>query len=156
MKKYDTETFLRDVETFLKSNLNAEIVKINTEKADFNLDSIDDKAYIFQSLDDKVLNYSPSVFYYIDDIQSESIDSATSEEISIEVVVILSDKKDGKLQYRLLRYLRALKDLFNNGFNKVHYSKKVKVESLVPIRFALQNSTNFVHAIGVRLTTVII
>lgn len=156
MKKYDTESFLRDVETFLKTNLNNNIIAINTEKGDFVLDQIPTTAYIFQSLDDRVVNNKASLFYYIDDIQSEAVDSATSEEISIEVVVILSDKKDNTLQYRLLRYQRALKELFNNGFNKVNYSKKVRVESLVPIRFAYQNSTNYVHAIGVRLTTVII
>ena len=129
---------------------------MNVEKPDMVLKTVSDNAYIFQTLDNKVVNHSPSIFYYIDDIQSEGIDSATSEEVSIEVVVILSDTKDGLLPYRLLRYLRVLKDLFNLNFNTVHFSKKVKVESLVPITFALQNSTNYVHAIGVKLTTVII
>lgn len=156
MKKYDTEEFLRDIETFLKTKLNDAILAMNVEKPDMVLKTVSDNAYIFQTLDNKVVNHSPSIFYYIDDIQSEGIDSATSEEVSIEVVVILSDTKDGLLPYRLLRYLRVLKDLFNLNFNKVHFSKKVKVESLVPITFALQNSTNYVHAIGVKLTTVII
>jgi hypothetical protein len=156
MKKYDTESFLRDIETFLKANLNNAITALNTEKGDFNLKLVDDLAYIYQTLDDKVVNFSPALFYYIDDIVSEGIHSATSEEITVELVIILADEKDNLTQYKLLRYLRVLKDLFNLNFNKVHYSKKVKVESLVPIVFALQNTTNYVHAIGVKLTTVII
>jgi hypothetical protein len=156
MKKYDLESFLRDIETYLKANLNDQINLINAEKNDFAIDTVEDDAYIYQTLNDRVVNYPTTIFYYIDNIASEGIDSATSEEVSIEVVAILTDVQDGLMQYKLLRYLRALKDLFNSGFNKVHYTKKVRIESLVPIEFALQNSSSYVHAIGVRLTTVII
>jgi len=154
--KYDLESFVRDIETMLKANLNAQITAINAEKGDFSLLTVADTAYIFQTLDDKVVSYSPCVFYYVDTIVSEGVGPATSESISIEIVVILSDTKDGKTQYRLLRYLRVLKDLFNIKWNAIHSSKKIKVESLVPIQFALQNSSKFVHAIGVKLTVDII
>lgn len=154
--RYDAESFLRDIETYMKANLNTQINLINAEKADFLIDEVDADAYIFQTLDDSVVNYSPCVFYYVENIVSEGIGPHTSEDLAIEVVIILSDTKDGLLPYKLLRYLRALKDLFNLGFNKVHFNKKLKVESLVPISFALQNTTSYVHAIGVRLTTVII
>lgn len=156
MKRYDTESFLIDVESTMKNNLNNLITALNTEKGDFNLDLVDDKAYIFQTLNDEVVNFNPAVFYYIDDIRSEGIDSATSEEIVVEVTIIMSDTQDGNMQYKLLRYLRVLKELFNTHFNKVHYSKKVIVESLVPINFKTQNSSNYLHAIGVRLTTSIV
>lgn len=156
MKKYDLETFVKDIETVLKADLNTYIIAINTEKADWNLSLIDAKAYIFQSLDDKVINFSPCVFYYVDDIVSTGIGPATMEEISVEIVVILSDTKDGKTYFRLLRYLRALKELFNAKFNAIQSHKKIKIDSLVPIQFALQNSSNFVHAIGIKVTTEII
>lgn len=156
MKRYDIESFLKDVESILKAEINNKINEINTEKGDFNLDLVDDKAYIYQSMNEEITNFNPTIFYYLDDIRSEGIDSATSEEVVVEVVVILTDTQDGNTQHKLLRYLRVLKELFNTHFNKVHYSKKVIVESLVPIPFALQNSSNYLHAIGVRLTTAIV
>ena len=156
-KKYDSEKFVNDVTSYMKQHLNTYIDNINLEKDDgMIINSIADEAYIFQTLDDKVVNHSPCVFYYIDDIVSEGIGPETSEQVMLDIVIIMSDPKDGSLAFRLLRYLRALKELFNEGFNSLNYSKKINIESLVPVSFALQNSSDYVHAIGVRLTTTII
>lgn len=155
-KRYDIESFAKDVEATLKSKLNTKITSINTEKGDYDIDPISDKAYFFQTLNDKVNSFSPALFYYIDDIRSDGIGPATSDDISIEIVIILSNSNDGKQAYKLLRYLRALKELFNDEFNNVKSNRTVKVESLVPINFALQNSSSYVDGIGIRLTTTIV
>jgi len=95
MKRYDIESFLKDIEAVLKAEINNKINEINTEKGDFNLDLVDDKAYIYQSMNEEITNFNPTIFYYLDDIRSEGIDSATSEEVVVEVVVILTDTQDG-------------------------------------------------------------
>lgn len=154
--KYDLETFLRDVELFMKTKLNDKIDEINLEKGDFNLKHVVDKAYIFQTLTEKVNNYSPTIFYHVEDIQSDGIPSSTAELYSIEVVIILSDSQDKLVSYKLLRYLRVLKELFNDNFNSIKYNRKVIVESLTPISFALQNTSNYVDAIGVKISTSIV
>lgn len=156
-KKYDVESFVRDIETTLKTKLNDVIDAINTEKNDtIILKNINDNAYAFQTLNDKVLSYSPFVFYYIQDIQGTGIGPATSQDIALEVVIILEDKQDHKFQYELLRYLRALIELFNNNFNNIKYSKKLTIESLTPVQFRLPNSSKYNSAIGVSIATTII
>lgn len=152
-KKYDVESFLDDVEGFLKTYLNAQITLLNSEKgADPVLLPIADEAYFLQTLNDRVANYNPFLFYGIDQVQSEGIGPATRKQYLVNVIIVMSDMgEDLLIAKRLLRYSRVLEDLFENKFAQMGNSVKLKVQSLVPVSFKLVNSSDDYRAVGVTL-----
>lgn len=151
--KIDIEYYLDQVESFVKANLNNKLSEIDTEKNDgITLKPINDKAVVFQTLNAFPVNFDPVLFYGIDSVQGESIESANEETYQIEISIILADKADKATEKKLLRYHRALKEIFQENYFKIGNTReKVRVTSLSPISFTLQNTTNPFRAIGVRI-----
>jgi hypothetical protein len=154
--KYDIESYLRQINTYLQANLNTQIASLNSEKNDsLVLKSISTDAHFVQTLNDKVANYNPYILIGVDDIgQSAGIGPATMKPLTFSVVIVLQDSiEDLEIGYRCLRYLRVLEDLFNNGFNKILPHVTFKVNSLVPIAITAVNSNDPYRAVGVQLVT---
>ena len=55
---FDTECLLKKTSEVIKAKLNGEIALIDTEKADYELDPINDEAWYFQNLDDEAFSYA--------------------------------------------------------------------------------------------------
>jgi hypothetical protein len=152
MARYDAESLLSDIETFLKANLNTKISAITTEKNDgITLRTVDSGAYFFQVLDDKIANFNPIVVYGLTDWQSDGIGPANAEKVAIEIAIILTDdSQDANIGKKMLRYHRALTELFNENWAKIRSSLKLKITSLPPITIGLNGQEN-ARAVGIRV-----
>ena len=152
MARFDVETLLEKLESKLKVSLNQKLSAINTEKGDSLLEPIPDKAWIFGSLDDRAKNFKDFVFYYVDTIDTKVAGSRTSEEYTIEIDLFLFDRQDEKIQKRILRTHRALRESVVETWEKVGIGiDRVEVESLVPIDVKLNNSSFYHKILGVSL-----
>lgn len=149
--KIDVETILKNIEDFLKEKLNDKIQAINLEKNDgITLKGIDPGAFIFQSLDEFPVNFNPVLYFGIESVDTQAEYGATAKTIKIEISVILSDSYDRTLFSRLFRYQRAIEETFVENYVTINRMReKVKVTSLEPIAFKVQNSTSEFKAIGV-------
>lgn len=147
----DIEVVLAKVEATLRAKFNDHINAINADKNDgIVLKNVSDKAYIFQSLDEKVANYNPFVYYGIDSTPTTGTYMALAKTLKIEVSVILADQEDGALFKKILRYQKALENLFTSEIFPIQgLNEKVVITSLEPVSFKLQNSTSEFKAIGV-------
>lgn len=150
---YDIDSWVTDFETFLKANLNGKITALNTEKGDApQLLTIADGAYFFQTLNDKIANFNPFIFYGINDIEPGPIGPAMSEKYLIDLIVVVVDVgQDLLIGKRLLRYNRALKDLIQSNWSSIGDGNKLKVRTLVPVAFKLANTSNEYRAIGITI-----
>jgi len=143
MAKYDTESFLKQLITLLKANLNTQISAINTEKADFSIDTIDDDAWYFQNLNDNVFNNTVFVAYGIEANAkvSEPQQDNYVKEISVFIEVSMSDDGDTtneNVMWRLLRYTRALEEVVFKNYQKIDSRAKLRVKNLEPTSFSLE------------------
>lgn len=157
MTVYDIEALLGDIETFMKANLNTKLTAISTDKNDgISLLPVDSNGYFFQTLNDKVTNYDPFVFYGLQDIDNKGgqagIGPGTEKKYSISVMICVSDTgQDVNITKRVLRYSRALSELFETSWDRVGKSIKLKVQSLVPIPFTDINTSENFRVVGVLL-----
>lgn len=151
--KYDIECFLDNLEQFLKDNLNNKIQEIDAEKnSGWSTELVDEKAYIFQSLDNLPVNFDPILFYGVSSVESQGIHGATAKNYRIEVSVIKSDSESKTIGKKLLRYQRAFEELFEeNCFIINNVRPKITITSLQPISFQLQNSSDQFKAIGIEI-----
>jgi len=151
---YDTETFFDELQTFMIANLNTQITAINTEKADdIVLKSIDDSAYFFQSLDERVTNYNPFVFYGLAaDVESDGIGPAIAKKLRVHISVISFDLNLPSIGKRYLRYNRALEEIFLSKWDRVtNHAIKIKIRNPILIDFTLMNTSDLFRVIGVEL-----
>jgi hypothetical protein len=153
--KYDVETFCDDILATLTANLNAKISAINSEKNDgITLASVESDAYFFQELNSKAANFNPYVLYSIEELGSDNAGPYASVKPTLHVIAVLSDNgedADGCAK-RLLRYQRALKEVFEENWTQNAGSVKINLSSLVPVQFSLMNSAESFRAIGVSIT----
>lgn len=153
MTKMDVECFLDQVEIFLKDKLNDKIAEIDAEKnSGWTTEPVDPESYIFQSLDELASNFDPILFYGISSVEGESIESANGKTYAIEISVIKTDDESKTIGRKLLRYQRALEEIFQENYVKINsVRQKIKVSSLQPISFQTQNSSNRFKAIGIEI-----
>lgn len=151
-KKNDLETIYRNIETILRANLNACITAITAEKADsITLELIDDEAYLFQSMNDSVLNFDPWVFYSEDSTATTGLGPTGADEFSVGVLIIKQYQNSTDEMFKLLRYRRALKECFQAKWDKINPCGKVILSNISPVPFELANSNSPHILIGVEL-----
>lgn len=153
MAKFDVENFMDEFVAKLKTNLAARVSAINTEKGDNPvLESFPDGAFIFQTLDEKALNFRDFVFYYIDDISGEINGPHASKDLTIEVDIFVYDRQDNLLMKRVLRYWRALEEAMALTWDSVGKGyDRAAIKSLTPIDVKLINSSEYHKVFGVSL-----
>lgn len=156
MDKYDLEIFMREIESLVKLNLNNAIAAMNAEKNDsIVLKTIDDDAYFFQSLNGKEINYDPYLYYGLMTIETKGTNAPygkTAESPSITVAIVFSDEgNEVDISWRALRYLRILKELFENNFDQNKNGVKLSVYSQVPVELQLLDDSRTDRAVGVIL-----
>lgn len=167
-KIYDVESFIDDLDAFLKAKVNPKIAEVN---ADFDeliedpddppnmitvhqgptLLPIPDNAYVFQSLDDRVANYNPFVFYEIatPNVNDPQVGGLQETYMIMIIIAFASDGADIETGKKLARYNRVLKELFVNGIKIGR--KKIKIVGLQPAGFANVNDTIWLRATGLNI-----
>lgn len=153
MSKFDLECFLDNLEEHIKNKLNDKIDEIDTEKdSGWTTEHVDPDAYIFQSLDNMPVNFDPILFYGVSKMPSKGIGPATAKNPQIEISVIKTDDDSKTIGKKLLRYQRALEEIFEENFYKINSVRpKIEISSLQPISFRLQNSGEQFRAIGIEI-----
>ena len=160
--KYDAERLLDDLLTIIKSNLNAKITAIQTEKDillgvnNFDVPSVEDAAY-FDSLDDKVANFNPYVYYGIGDNAVIENESAEADEITAFFTVVLADNGKPDIYKIMLRYIRALREIISENFGKIPEASNLQVITITPSNVIDQDGTEqtFHKIAGISLQTTI-
>lgn len=157
--RYDAENLMSDVKKILLTNLNSKIAAIEAEKIaasfpDTGLQPIDsDTGYFEQSWSDNILNVSPAIFYGIEEIQAKGIGPATVETYKLFVEVIVVDSGQDQLtKNRVHRYSRALKEVFEENYDRLPCQGRIQVETVRPVSFKLDlNSSEEVKVGGVSI-----
>ncbi len=106
----DEEDLLKSVRDYVKDNLNTKITAINTEKADFDIDTItaDTDHYVLGGETLDLPNHSFVNFAISEGIEVETnYDDKISKPI-ILVEVIFDNSKNRNVYTKSLRYMRAL------------------------------------------------
>ena len=156
MSKYDIETFIDNLATYLKANLGTQITAINTEKGDSALTIPDASSYALQTINDKIINYDPFVLIGVDEIETTSIHGATSKKYKVLLAIIFEDgQNDDNGFRRVWRYQRSLEQTINPGFNSVNKHVKITIESLTPVDVTLVSRSAPSRATGVLLNVTI-
>lgn len=154
MARYDIESIMNEVKAVMTTSLNTRLASIDSEKADaITLKAVSLSSYYHQELNGGTINTNPFVFYGISDIQGEaSINGSTSTELTIFAILVLTDEgQDLAIANRMLRYQRALREIFEDNFELPESRVKLSITSQVPVEVTLLNSTQTHRAIGISL-----
>ncbi len=153
MARYDLETFLTDIKDLLVANLNTKIAAITSEKNDgLTLDTINNLAYHMQGMDGPQANFDPFVYIGVVNIEGESQLLNTITQPDVMVAVVIADEGMRTEMWKvLLRYQRALKEVFEENFDFANGVGKLTIKSQVPIELQLLNNSFSHKAIGVSL-----
>ena len=157
--KYDVEKILDDIESLLKEKLNAQLQSIAAEKdalgKTVDTPEILETSYFQQTWSDNILNVTPAIFYGVDTIQATGNGPTTLEVFKIFVEVVYIDSgMDTNGKRRLLRYSRAIKEVFEKNFDALPWANKINIETIRPLAFTLDtNTSEEVRVGGVSITT---
>ena len=153
MAKYDLEMLLADVKAVMTSSLNTKLAEIDSEKADaITLATVASGSYFFQTMDAEVANCNPFILYGIEDIETIHIGPYGSKLVTITVYLVLEEGgQEANLSSRMLRYLRALEEIYETDWQTVSNAIKIKKQSLVPFELTRLNDSQPCRAVGIRL-----
>lgn len=151
---YDLEDMLFEIADMLKLNLNTQIAAVNAEKDDgIVCEEITENAYAIQSMDDKVMNYSPYVYMNIEALEPEGLGPDTSEAFGILILIVSSAINDKNQVKKVFRYAKALKRTFQLNWNKsTSGGIKLKVQTIPTQDLSLLNTTKQFKTSGVIVT----
>lgn len=153
---YDLEQLLFDLRDICKANLGTKLAAIDTEKNDGTTMSVPAQtAYFFQSLTkNQAAAEDVFVFFGMDDPIADGLGPMTIEEVEIFFIVMLKQTAESE-QYlqRMLRYTRALKEIFQENFNSTPMKNKLRVSSLSPVSFNIAGVTSTFMGAGVKVWT---
>lgn len=153
--KYDIESLLVDILGFMKAGLNTRIAAIETEKNDdIVMKPVGEDSYFLQTLNNEVVNTDPFIFYGVDVIDTDSNGPGVLQDITIGVILVLEDTgEDAFVQNRMLRYLRALTEIFQENWDKTNNKVKLKTKAYPPTQFKEEvNSSNPARAVLISLS----
>ena len=139
--KYDAERFIDDLLEIFRTNLNTKIAEIQAEKAiflgskNFDLPTLEDNAW-FDTLDVKTVNFDPFVYFGINDNALIEIESAEASDYTAFSTVILDYNGDDATMYKkMLRYIRALREIVSENFDTISEVSNLKVATINPTNF---------------------
>lgn len=162
--RYDVEELLRDLADVCKAKLNTRLAAITAEKVAQNpsdalttLAQVPDGAYFFQSLDkSRAAAHPVFMFWGLEDPVADGAGPYTIERLSIFFIVVVKDTAEQEnYMWRLMRYSRALKEIFEENFSKNRGGVKLSVSSLSPVGFDALGMPGSFKAVGVRLSATI-
>lgn len=153
--RYDLESALLDTLVVLQDNLNDKIAAIDAEKTAAGqelipaLAAIDNGAYHVQSLINKVINTQQFCFYGIEKSVPLSSGQVTAEVVNIYVTIgVLDNAQTNDAYRRTLRYIRALKEIFEENFSAFNGASKIKIETLTPVSLKLSEDSSEEYKLG--------
>ena len=152
---YDLENLMSDVKAIMVNNLNTKISSINSEKSDSTtLLTVDSDAYFLQELDSTTVNYNPFIFYSCEEIEGSGTATTVPEQFLINCILVLADQSAySDIPSRMFRYLRAMKEIFEENFFIKANSNYVSINQITPIPLTGLNEQQEFRATGIQITT---
>jgi hypothetical protein len=152
---YDLENLMSDIKSIMVDNLNTKINAINTEKSDSTtLLTVDNNAYFLQELDSTTINYNPFIFYSCEEIEGTGFGPNTPQEFLINCVLVLADQSAySDIPSRMFRYLRAMKEIFEENFSIKTNSNFISINQITPIPLTGLNDQQEFRATGIQIRT---
>ena len=157
----DIEHIIGKMEAAMRNattGLNSVFTALDAEKADgITLKPIPDEAYFFQTMDERVANYDPCLYYEISEIANENNAHQNFKAYTVTVVIIFDPGIEEAAVFskgtpkRILRYSRALEQFFASNWDSIKKGFTFHVQSLVPVSIQLVNSSKPLMAVGVDL-----
>lgn len=157
MAKYDLENLLADCLGVVTSNLNTKLAAITSEKGDgLALETLDPAQIFFQDLNKSDAAASNLfLFYGIEDPQADGIGPATALRNELFFILVLKDTGETTVfMKRLLRYMRAMQEIFQDNYDKIPRVGKIAVSSLSPVSFTIEGGGSF-KAVGVKIRAIL-
>lgn len=155
MSKFDVESLLTNIKAILVANLNTKIAAVETEKVAMgaivtHIQPIDPAAgYIEQSLSDLTNIQAQTIFYGIEHIDAVGVGPTTSQKFKCFIVVLLVDTRNDTLaKYKIHRYTRAIKEVFEDNYDQLFSSSQIRIETIAPISFKLDENTSEEMKVG--------
>lgn len=135
MAKYDIESFLENIETVFKANLNTKIDQINLEKGSNLIENIPDDGWY--------LNHVPQIWDYkqfvVWGLNSTSMSGqqpgAAIQTVSVFMEACIVDdgaQLDQSTIYKLLRYSRSLLEVTKENYDSLRGYGKLQLDTLSP------------------------
>lgn len=152
---YDLENLMSDVKSIMVDNLNTKISALNTEKSDSTtLLTVDNNAYFLQELDSTTINYNPFIFYSCEEIEGTGFGPNTPQEFLINCILVLADQSAySDIPSRMFRYLRAMKEIFEENFSIKTNSNFISINQITPIPLTGLNDQQEFRATGIQIRT---
>tara|TARA_Y100001951_G_C11292089_1_gene272886 strand:- start:1577 stop:2050 length:474 start_codon:yes stop_codon:yes gene_type:complete len=150
---YDLENLMSDVKSVMVDNLNTKIGAINTEKSDgTTLLTVDSSAYFLQDLNSATINHNPFIFYNCEEIEGTGFGPNTPQEFLINCILVLADQSAySDISVRMFRYLRALKEIFEENFSIKTNSNFISINLLTPVPLTTLNEVQEFRATGIQI-----
>jgi hypothetical protein len=147
--KYDVETLEAELFNLVKSKFPAKLTEITLEKSDgITLDIPTDDQY-FNSTDDEVDNRTISVRYGLEDQAPSSVGGSTAEDNIYIFLVFLNEinQQTGIVRKKLFRYIRALKEIFEENSDSLQCVSSLKIRTIAPQSWT-ENENSAVYKVG--------
>lgn len=156
-KKYDLENLLADTLAIVTNNFNTKLLAIDAEKNDgITLKPLDLQKCFFQDLNKSEVAAAPLfLFYGVDDPVADGIGPHTALTCHLFFILVLQDTGENKkYMTRLLRYLRAMQEIFQDNYDKNPRVGRLSVSSIAPVSFSVEGGGSF-KAVGVKVKAVL-
>lgn len=147
--KYDVEILEADLLALVQAKLPGKLTEITAEKADSITIPTPANDQYFNSTDDEVDNRTLAVQYGIVDGSPDSISSNTAEDNRYIFLIYVNEinQLPGVVRKKLFRYIRALKEVFEENFDQFSFVSKMNIVTIAPQSWA-ENENSPVYKVG--------
>jgi len=142
MARYDLEDVAADVERILKAKLTAAVVAVEAEKVAGGkvasgietVDYSDDSLYFRLAWNDRVNNKKVAIGIFITEHQTDNMGPDIRSTYTVDVGICLSGtENDAVVTVKLLRYMRALMEVFAQNYGRITGCSKETLKTVGPI-----------------------
>lgn len=145
MAKRDLERLIFDLEALVKANLNTKIAAIDAEnnavlaaQDQVTCPLLDTNAFLFQDMTQAdAAGFPVFVFFGTESPQTNSVGPGTANICEFFFIVVLQNDGSPRSSYiKLLRYVRALQEIFESNFKKFPDASRLEVSGTDPVTIA--------------------
>ncbi len=160
VRKFDAEDMLDGILQIMTDGLNARIAAIEAEKVAAGkgltptLAAIPTDGYYLQSWSEKILMTNPSIFYGIEEVTTIDGGFGAAKKYKLFAEIVLVDSgMTADADKRILRYTRALEEIFTEAFKNTAEVGRAIIETVRPASFKLDlDSSEEMKVGGIAIT----
>lgn len=151
IKKQDLEVILDSIQTLVNANFNTKLTSITTEKGDnLLLQPLDSRGFAILGLTETIMNYDPFIAILVENLENISIPGGSASKATFYVVAVKEDNGvDVAIHKKMLRYQRAIQEIFIENFDDLGTGTKYEIAGLAPQRLQGLNTSKTFRGAGV-------